>query len=86
MIVTQSCGVLKVIRSSVIGGTMQECRVCGLLFLGGGACQSWLQVATDIDTDDIVMDENIPDLIRLLKQSEMIFLMILQKFFHWNGC
>ena len=43
---------------------MQECRVCGLLFLGGGACPTCgSQVATDIDTDDIVMDdENIPGL------------------------
>ena len=65
MIVTQSCGVFKGYpRSSVIGGTMQECRVCGLLFLGGGACPTCgSQVATDIDTDDIVMDdENIPGL------------------------
>lgn len=65
MIFTQSCGVFKGYpRSSVIGGTMQECRVCGLLFLGGGACPTCgSQVATDIDTDDIVMDdENIPGL------------------------
>ena len=43
---------------------MQECKVCGLLFLGGGACPTCgSQVATDIDTDDIVMDdENIPGL------------------------
>ena len=65
MIVTQSCGVFKGYpRSSATGGTMQECRVCGLLFLGGGACPTCgSQVATDIDTDDIVMDdENIPGL------------------------
>lgn len=65
MIFTQSCGVFKGYpRSSVTGGTMQECRVCGLLFLGGGACPTCgSQVATDIDTDDIVMDdENIPGL------------------------
>ena len=37
---------------------MQECRVCGLLFLGGGACPSCgSQVAMDITVDDIVMDE-----------------------------
>ena len=43
---------------------MQECRVCGLLFLGGGACPSCgSQVAVDVDTDDIVMDdESIPGL------------------------
>ena len=43
---------------------MQECRVCGLLFLGGGACPSCgSQVATDVNTDDIVMDdESIPGL------------------------
>ena len=43
---------------------MQECRVCGLLFLGGGACPTCgSQVAIDIDTDDIVMDdESIPGL------------------------
>lgn len=38
---------------------MQECRVCGLLFLGGGACPSCgSQVAVDIDTEDIVMDDD----------------------------
>ena len=38
---------------------MQECRVCGLLFLGGGACPTCgSQVAIDIDTDDIVMDDD----------------------------
>ena len=43
---------------------MQECRVCGLLFLGGGACPSCgSQVATNVNTDDIVMDdESIPGL------------------------
>ena len=43
---------------------MQECRVCGLLFLGGGACPSCgSQVALDIQTNDIVMDdESIPGL------------------------
>ncbi len=43
---------------------MQECRVCGLLFLGGGACPSCgSQVALDITVDDIVMDdETIPGL------------------------
>ena len=43
---------------------MQECRVCGLLFLGGGACPSCgSQVAIDVNTDDIVMDdESIPGL------------------------
>tara|TARA_B100000401_G_scaffold45668_1_gene26793 strand:+ start:301 stop:1611 length:1311 start_codon:yes stop_codon:yes gene_type:complete len=43
---------------------MQECRVCGLLFLGGGACPSCgSQVAVDVKTDDIVMDdESIPGL------------------------
>ena len=47
-----------------IGGSMQECSVCGLLFLGGGACPTCgSQVATDIDTEDIVMDdETIPGL------------------------
>ncbi|MGB1571384.1 MAG: tetratricopeptide repeat protein [Candidatus Poseidoniaceae archaeon] len=38
---------------------MQECRVCGLLFLGGGACPSCgSQVAMDITVDDIVMDDD----------------------------
>ena len=38
---------------------MQECRVCGLLFLGGGACPSCgSQVAIDITTDDIVIDDD----------------------------
>lgn len=38
---------------------MQECRVCGLLFLGGGACPTCgSQVAVDIETDDIVMDDD----------------------------
>ena len=38
---------------------MQECRVCGLLFLGGGACPSCgSQVAVDVNTDDIVMDDD----------------------------
>ena len=38
---------------------MQECRVCGLLFLGGGACPSCgSQVAIDIDIDDVVMDDD----------------------------
>tara|TARA_B000000609_G_scaffold157255_1_gene151356 strand:- start:899 stop:2209 length:1311 start_codon:yes stop_codon:yes gene_type:complete len=43
---------------------MQECRVCGLLFLGGGACPSCgSQVAVDVNTDDIVIDdESIPGL------------------------
>ena len=43
---------------------MQECRVCGLLFLGGGACPSCgSQVAMDVSVDDIVMDdETIPGL------------------------
>ena len=43
---------------------MQECRVCGLLFLGGGACPSCgSQVALDLQTNDIVMDdESIPGL------------------------
>ena len=42
-----------------MGGNMQECRVCGLLFLGGGACPTCgSQVAIDIDTDDIVMDDD----------------------------
>lgn len=43
---------------------MQECRVCGLLFLGGGACPSCgSQVAVDVNVDDIVMDdESIPGL------------------------
>ena len=47
-----------------LGGHMQECRVCGLLFLGGGACPSCgSQVAMDITVDDIVMDdETIPGL------------------------
>ena len=49
---------------SYSGGHMQECRVCGLLFLGGGACPSCgSQVAMDITVDDIVMDdETIPGL------------------------
>ena len=38
---------------------MQECSVCGLLFLGGGACPTCgSQVAIDIDTEDIVMDDD----------------------------
>ena len=38
---------------------MQECRVCGLLFLGGGACPSCgSQVAMDITVDEIVMDDD----------------------------
>lgn len=38
---------------------MQECSVCGLLFLGGGACPTCgSQVAVDIDTEDIVMDDD----------------------------
>ena len=43
---------------------MQECRVCGLLFLGGGACPTCgSQVSMDISVDDIVMDdEAIPGL------------------------
>ena len=46
-------------RSSNSGGSMQECRVCGLLFLGGGACPSCgSQVAVDIKTDDVVMDDD----------------------------
>ena len=57
---TQSCGVFKgYTRSSNSGGSMQECRVCGLLFLGGGACPSCgSQVAVDIKTDDVVMDDD----------------------------
>ena len=43
---------------------MQECRVCGLLFLGGGACPSCgSQVADDLSTNDVVLDdESIPGL------------------------
>lgn len=43
---------------------MQECRVCGLLFLGGGACPSCgSQVSLDIELDNVVMDdESIPGL------------------------
>ena len=38
---------------------MQECRVCGLLFLGGGSCPSCgSQVALDIVIDDIAMDDD----------------------------
>jgi len=38
---------------------MQECRVCGLLFLGGGSCPSCgSQVALDIVIDDINMDDD----------------------------
>ena len=38
---------------------MQECRVCGLLFLGGGACPSCgSQVSIDIAIDDVVMDDD----------------------------
>jgi tetratricopeptide (TPR) repeat protein len=38
---------------------MQECRVCELLFLGGGACPSCgSQVAIDISTEDITMDDD----------------------------
>ena len=65
IIYTHCSGVFKgYTRLSCNGGTMQECKVCGLLFLGGGACPTCgSQVATDIDTDDIVMDdENIPGL------------------------
>tara|TARA_B100001113_G_scaffold102195_1_gene82688 strand:+ start:1607 stop:2941 length:1335 start_codon:yes stop_codon:yes gene_type:complete len=46
-------------RLSRNGGSMQECSVCGLLFLGGGACPTCgSQVAVDIDTEDIVMDDD----------------------------
>ena len=43
---------------------MQECRVCGLLFLGGGACPNCgSQVALDISVDDLVLDdETVPGL------------------------
>ena len=42
-----------------LGDSMQECRVCELLFLGGGACPSCgSQVAIDIATDGITMDED----------------------------
>ena len=43
---------------------MQECRVCGLLFLGGGACPSCgSQVAVELSTNDVVLDdESIPGL------------------------
>jgi hypothetical protein len=38
---------------------MQECRVCELLFLGGGSCPSCgSQVATDISVEDISMDDD----------------------------
>jgi len=38
---------------------MQECRVCGLLFLGGGSCPSCgSQVALDIVIDEITMDDD----------------------------
>ena len=38
---------------------MQECRVCGLLFLGGGACPNCgSQVALDISVDDLVLDDD----------------------------
>ena len=65
MINTQRCGVFKgCLPLSHLGGNMQECRVCGLLFLGGGACPTCgSQVAMDITVDDIVMDdETIPGL------------------------
>ena len=65
MIITQFSGVFKgCTRLSCNGGSMQECRVCGLLFLGGGACPSCgSQVAVDVNVDDIVMDdESIPGL------------------------
>jgi len=60
VISTHCCGVFKgYTRLSCNGGSMQECRVCGLLFLGGGACPSCgSQVAVDINTDDIVMDDD----------------------------
>jgi hypothetical protein len=65
VIITQFSGVFKgCTRLSWNGGSMQECRVCGLLFLGGGACPSCgSQVAVDVNVDDIVMDdESIPGL------------------------
>ena len=38
---------------------MQECRVCGLLFLGGGACPSCgSQVSLDVELDNVVMDDD----------------------------
>ena len=38
---------------------MQECRVCGLVFLGGGACPSCgSQVSLDIELDHVVMDDD----------------------------
>ena len=65
MIRTQSCGAFKgCTLLSHTGGNMQECRVCGLLFLGGGACPNCgSQVALDISVDDLVLDdETIPGL------------------------
>ena len=60
MICTHCSGVFKgYTRLSRNGGSMQECSVCGLLFLGGGACPTCgSQVAVDIDTEDIVMDDD----------------------------
>ncbi len=37
---------------------MHECRVCGMLFLGGGACPSCgSQIANEIDLSDVSIDE-----------------------------
>jgi len=60
VICTHCSGVFKgYTRLSRNGGSMQECSVCGLLFLGGGACPTCgSQVAVDIDTEDIVMDDD----------------------------
>lgn len=48
------------------GGSMQECRVCGMLFLGGGACPSCgSQVAIELSTEAPSLDdgeEGIPGL------------------------
>ena len=43
---------------------MQVCQVCGLLFLGGGACPTCgSQVATDLDSSEVgKIDESIPGL------------------------
>ena len=48
---------------------MQECRVCGLLFLGGGACPSCgSQVAVDVPIEALEILPNIPD-VRWIDES-----------------
>ncbi len=55
---------------------MQECRVCGLLFLGGGACPSCgSQVSLDVELDNVVMDDDsipgLDDVVDAIGSSEV---------------